>query len=696
LFRKAHSNRLKVVTGLLLIPALIFNPAVQARENGAAQTETPRLVSSQPVTAGAVMKEYFWTTANGPARIFVLETDLKNPHVQVDVIPGAGKITQRLNVSAMVANTGAVAAVNGDFFNTQAEGAPIGPMVTSGRLASSPSRLIGTFALGITADRKAHIEAFTFEGRVRAPNGREFILSGLNKTTYWEEPQGIHSHMDKLHLYNDLWGGRTRGHDSLSTPTELLISGGRVADIAVGRYFDFAVPEGMQILRGHGGAAIFLLDNFRIGDPVDINYTMSPARNWSMVVGGHALLVSEGKAVPYTKDISALGGVRARTAAGVSRDGTVLFLVSVEGRTADSAGLTLANLSLFLESIGVWRAVNLDGGGSTTMVARPLGEFSTVRMFAPEQANERNIVNAIGIFSTAPRGSLQGFLLKGQELLLAGEEAVFSVRAYDQFFNPVDTAGLAINWSAGTAGVMQDNRFRAEQPGIYEVTVSSGNVVSRLPVEVVGKKSLGNLTLTAGNVLRLDLTTISGKSRRVGADLVDWQFHGLTGHVSPQGILTVAQNNPDSYGFVVARYRGFSAPLVLQPAGFIAVPTPSRTLVLTVGQKELSIDGVGTQMDVAPVIVNGRTLVPVRFISEALEAGVLWDGNTKNATVVRDRHWIDLWPGDDIMVVDGKRIDLDVPPQLINGRTMLPLRAVSQALNLTVDWNPATRQITLR
>jgi trimeric autotransporter adhesin len=137
-------------------------------------------MSSQPITAGAVMREYSWKTADGPGRIYVMEVDLKNPHVQVEVIPGGGKITQRLNVSAMAANTGAVAAVNGDFFNTQGEGAPVGPMITAGKLVTSPAVLTGTYALGVTADRKAYIESFSFQGNVVAPDGKEFALSGLN------------------------------------------------------------------------------------------------------------------------------------------------------------------------------------------------------------------------------------------------------------------------------------------------------------------------------------------------------------------------------------------------------------------------------------------------------------------------------------------------------------------------------------
>ena len=74
-----------------------------------------KLVHSEPVTSGAVLKEYYWATAKGPAKIFVLEVDLENPYIKVDTILGKGKVTERSNVSAMAKETGAVAAINGDF-----------------------------------------------------------------------------------------------------------------------------------------------------------------------------------------------------------------------------------------------------------------------------------------------------------------------------------------------------------------------------------------------------------------------------------------------------------------------------------------------------------------------------------------------------------------------------------------------------
>ena len=75
---------------------------------------------------------------------------------------------------------------------------------------------------------------------------------------------------------------------------------------------------------------------------------------------------------------------------------------------------------------------------------------------------------------------------------------------------------------------------------------------------------------------------------------------------------------------------------------------------------------------------------------------MLWDENARRVTVIQPGKWLDLWPGYGEMVINGRAIPLEVAPQAIQGRTMIPLRAVAEAFDLTVEWDPATKGITLR
>ncbi len=92
-------------------------------------------------------------------------------------------------------------------------------------------------------------------------------------------------------------------------------------------------------------------------------------------------------------------------------------------------------------------------------------------------------------------------------------------------------------------------------------------------------------------------------------------------------------------------------------------------------------------LDIAPVVQNGRTLVPVRFISEKFGAAVGWDSKTETVTVETQSSKIQLQIGSNQMYVNGEAITLDVAAQTIGGRTVIPLRALVEALGKSVFWD---------
>ncbi|TCP57800.1 copper amine oxidase-like protein [Tumebacillus sp. BK434] len=109
------------------------------------------------------------------------------------------------------------------------------------------------------------------------------------------------------------------------------------------------------------------------------------------------------------------------------------------------------------------------------------------------------------------------------------------------------------------------------------------------------------------------------------------------------------------------------------------------------------VKGAKPSFDVKPVVQNGRTLVPVRAIGESLDAQVLWDEKTKTVTLInKSGKNVTLKLGNNIAIVDGKQIKLDVPAQTIGDRTMVPLRALGDFFGLTVGWENASQMATLK
>ncbi len=101
------------------------------------------------------------------------------------------------------------------------------------------------------------------------------------------------------------------------------------------------------------------------------------------------------------------------------------------------------------------------------------------------------------------------------------------------------------------------------------------------------------------------------------------------------------------------------------------------------------LDGQFLQFDTQPTIENGTTLVPLRQIFQSLGATITWDENTKKITAKKDATVITLFVGKSEAYVNNKKVTLTVPPKVINNRTLVPLRFISESLGADVDWDAA-------
>lgn len=107
------------------------------------------------------------------------------------------------------------------------------------------------------------------------------------------------------------------------------------------------------------------------------------------------------------------------------------------------------------------------------------------------------------------------------------------------------------------------------------------------------------------------------------------------------------------------------------------------------------LDGKTLSFDVPPMLVNDRTMVPMRAIFTALGAEVDWDEESQTAISVRDGVTIRIQIGSAQMEADGVAVPLDAPAMLVNDRTLVPLRAVSEAFGVSVDWQGDTNTVLL-
>ena len=113
----------------------------------------------------------------------------------------------------------------------------------------------------------------------------------------------------------------------------------------------------------------------------------------------------------------------------------------------------------------------------------------------------------------------------------------------------------------------------------------------------------------------------------------------------------------------------------------------------------VTINGNDVGFDQAPVIVAGRTLVPLRAIFEAMGCTVLWDGSSQIANVATKFGMMTFGIGSNYISYRNENEDrsvfTDVPPQIINNRTMVPVRAIAECTGYNVEWNDSTRTVVI-
>lgn len=364
---------------------------------------------SVPLAPGVTYRVVEVATPRGTARAHVVEVDLTEPAVTVDLLyPGA--VAQAAPLAAMAQAQGAVAAVNGDFFNISVTqpgvtptNAPVGPAVASGihlkaavptRQRFGPSLPAGATVedvIGVGEDGIARLGRLTLEGRIITPYGT-YPVSGLNQYAIAQGGIGV---------FNEHWGAADRGRavcgsdnrrdDPCSKDVfEVTVTAGRVVATSAQPGRGPVGADSVVLLGREAGAQA--LRQLQANDPVTVEYRLvsSQAVPFRFAVGGHPI-VRDGHAVAGLDNATAA----VRSAAGIRDGGHTLILLALE---RSAAGMTYAELAQLLLSLGAHDGVNLDGGGSSTLAVRePGAAVVTVKNLASGEA-QRAVPNGIGVF----------------------------------------------------------------------------------------------------------------------------------------------------------------------------------------------------------------------------------------------------------------------------------------------------------
>jgi len=332
---------------------------------------------------GVRYTRWFQTDTRGKVRVNVLTVKLGTPGVRLDYA-SPGPVAKTATVRDILKVDKAVAGINGDFFDIGRTGAPLGLGRDRERGLLHGRALQQSAGFYLDAQGQPHIQDLML--KVGVQGHPEITIGAVNSPYVLANGVG---------LYSPRWGRKssyfmTAGQRS---PVRTVwIHHGRVTKVTS------SLPKGHtlkgQLLVGRGGGAQQLAA-LRPGTPVDfVPYFAQKPR---VLITGNRLLVVNG-AVQVTDDRV----MHPRTAIGIDEDTGNVLMVVVDGRQKLSRGYTMVEMANLMIQLGAEQALNLDGGGSSTMIGRrESGKTGVVNH--PSDGVERRVANGLEVTYRKPR-----------------------------------------------------------------------------------------------------------------------------------------------------------------------------------------------------------------------------------------------------------------------------------------------------
>jgi hypothetical protein len=437
-----------------------------------------------PIAPGVDHTAFERLDARGWLRGDIIVADLDKHGVTVDYV-NTGKVSGGQPLSQQLAGKGAIAGVNGDFFDINDTTAPLGVGIDNGHLVNAPAAghndtaVIGKNGLG-------RIAQVFLQGTATDDDATKLDLTNLNSP-------GVNA--DGIGLYTPEWGAAplTRTVDGVPNVREVLLRDGAVvSSTTTPGTTPLAANELALIGRDTGASA---LTAFEPGDKVDVQYGPRPdALDAAVAISGNVQLAHDGKVPDDVPDAD----LAPRTAVGFAENGRRMVLLTVDGRATGSRGLSLKEMGQLMIGLGADDVLNLDGGGSSTMLARSPGEAAPEVVNDPSDGGERLVPNGLGLVPTKGSGKLKGFQLEAtgtaaedadtdiskSSRVLTGLTRVLTAKGHDETYAPATGTPY---WSTGSnASVTNKGVVTGRRAGDVTVTAAKGSARGRFPMTVLG------------------------------------------------------------------------------------------------------------------------------------------------------------------------------------------------------------------
>lgn len=549
-----------IVAGVLAIA-----PMTTMNANAADSDIIHEVTEKQTITKGVTHENIIKFTTNGWYNINIMTVDLSNQYVHIDTLTNTESIGRLATTKKLAAQRNAVAAVNASFFTPTGSGFghPVGTVIQSSNIlcATNDINRYGDTMASISLDNlnKIGLDYWKSDMNLISPNGMKIPVAQYNK------PNG--SKFADITVFDKKWGAAAVGAtEEMPDITQMVVADGKVSQFLISQP-PAIIPENGFIVVTRTAGTKTLQQAFAVGDSIVLSIGSTPGiSNKKMSVSGSSILIKNGT-IPETFSFAAADVMKnsPKTAIGSSKDGRFLYMVTVDGRQTASIGLSMTDMALLMQSIGAYHAINMDGGGSTTMVARPVGSTEVQVVNKPSDGLSRGVSTAIGVFTSAPAGSLAGMAIETSDrYMFTNTTRAFTVKGYDSYNNPIEINQENIKWSvSGVKGTFKGNVFRPSTYGEGKITAKTGKITASIYISVLSTParlilSSSSVKLPVGKTKTFSITGVNPRGYMAAIDPMDvkWTINDKIGTFT-DGIFTATARGASYIGAAVDNAKAY-------------------------------------------------------------------------------------------------------------------------------------------
>lgn len=421
--------------------------------------------TEQTVTKGAVHINDKLLMSKGWRNVNILKVDLNDSNIKVAPIESATGV-ERQTISQMVANSGAVAGINADYFDMGTSNTPsLGMLIDNSTLRHGYNSNYSSLGINknmatfmISNENVSLMDYYGVTLRINvngifldAAGAKNNISSSITRPiivdrTYYQNTNNIvakHSTVYTIVVENNIVTYKSKAGEAVTIPQN---------------GYAIVVPESL---------ANTYYSKIKEGDIVEVQETLylnsgitQAVDAMKLGIGGSGIIMRNGEA--YTGAAHAVSPKSnvARTVVATVKGTSEILLITIDN-SKGYIGINQSELIELLKRYHVQDAMYFDGGGSTAFVARDAGSFSATLQNNPSDGAQRKVINGLGVFTTSNIGEIASLIVTPSETRsFVGESISLDVKGVDENSNPVTIDTTQISYSVeGGSGHFQGNTF---------------------------------------------------------------------------------------------------------------------------------------------------------------------------------------------------------------------------------------------